>query len=43
MRCDPKPMARGELFSGGEIGMSERVFSDNLAAMRDSDDAARPL
>ena len=40
MRRDPEAVARGELFAGGEIGVAERVFSDDLAAMRDSDDAA---
>ena len=40
MRCDPKPVARGELFAGSEVGMSERVFGDDLAAMGDGDDAA---
>ena len=43
MRCDPKPVARGELFAGVEIGVAERVFGDDLAAMRDGDDAARLL
>jgi hypothetical protein len=43
MRCDPKAVARGELFAGGEIGMAERVFGDHLAAMRDGDNAARLL
>jgi hypothetical protein len=43
MRRDPKPVPWGELFTGREIGMSERVFGDDLAAMRDGDDAARLL
>src|ERR1700681_1114571 len=40
MRRDPKPVAWGKLFAGSQVGMAERVFSDDLAAMRDSDDAA---
>src|SRR5260370_42228163 len=43
MRCDPKPVAWGEPFAGGEVGVAERIFGDNLTAMRDSDDAARLL
>jgi hypothetical protein len=27
-------------FAGSEIGMAERIFSEDLAAMRDCDDAA---
>jgi hypothetical protein len=38
MRCDPKPVAWGKLFAGRQVGVAERVFSDDLAAMRDSDD-----
>src|SRR5260370_10350456 len=40
MRCDPKPVARRQLFAGREVGVAERVFGDDLAAMRDGDDAA---
>ena len=43
MRCDPKPVARGELFAGIEIGVAERMFGDDLVAMHDRDDAARLL
>jgi hypothetical protein len=40
MRCDPKPVAWGELFAGSEVGVAERGFSDDPAPMRDGDDAA---
>ena len=40
MRGDPKPVARGQLFAGFEIGVAERMFGDDLAAIRDRDDAA---
>src|SRR5258707_13853615 len=40
MRRDPKPVAWGKLFPGSQVGVAERVFSDDLAAMRDSDEAA---
>src|SRR5882757_6731682 len=40
MRRDPKPVAWGKLFAGRQVGVTECVFSDDLAAMRDSDDAA---
>src|SRR6266550_2691121 len=40
MRRDPKPVAGGKLFTASQVGEAERVFSDDLAAMRDSDDAA---
>jgi hypothetical protein len=43
MRGDPKPVARGQLFAGFEIGVAERMFGDDLAAMRDRDDATGPL
>ena len=43
MRSDPEAVARGELFAGGEIGVAEREFRDDLAAIRDRDDAAGPL
>jgi hypothetical protein len=39
MRRNPKPVAWGELFAGSKIGMAERVFSDDLATMRDRDNA----
>jgi hypothetical protein len=40
MRCDPKAVARGQLFAGDEVGRPEGVFGNDLAAMRDRDDAA---
>jgi hypothetical protein len=43
MRRDPKPVAWGQLFAGGEVGVAERVFGDDLAAMGDSDDTAGSL
>src|SRR6202165_3859116 len=43
MRCDPKPVAWGKLLAANEVGVAERVFADDLAAMRDGDDAARLL
>jgi hypothetical protein len=36
-------VARGQLFAGGEIGMPECVLGDELAAVRDGDDAPRLL
>jgi hypothetical protein len=35
MRGDPEPVTWRELFAGNEVGMAERVFGDDLAAMRD--------
>src|ERR1700687_5294863 len=43
MGGDPKPVAWGKPFAASEVGVAERVFSDNLTAMGDSDDAARLL
>jgi hypothetical protein len=40
MRGDPEPVTRGQLFAGGEIGVAERMFGDDVAAMRDRNDAA---
>jgi hypothetical protein len=35
-----KPVAWGELFAGSEVGVAERGFGDDLAPMRNGDDAA---
>ena len=43
MRSDPEAVARGEFFAGDEIGVAERVFGNDLAAMRDGDNTARLL
>src|SRR5580704_11434454 len=43
MRCDPKPVARGEPFLGVEIGVAECMLSDDLVAIHDREDAARLL
>src|SRR4051812_7884530 len=43
MRSDAKPVARGQRLAGSEIGMAERVFGDDLAAVCDSQDAAGML
>src|SRR5258708_27625085 len=43
MRCDAKAVACGELFARGEVGMAECGFGDDLATMRDCDDAAGVL
>src|SRR5260221_14227958 len=43
MRCALKPVAWGELFASRQIGVARRVFGDDLAAMGDRDDTARPL
>jgi hypothetical protein len=43
MGRDPEAVARRQLFAGGEIGNAERMFGDDLTAMRDRDDAAGPL
>src|SRR5258708_6415897 len=43
MRCDPKPVAWGELFASSQVGVAGRVFGDDLAAMGDRDDTAGPL
>jgi hypothetical protein len=43
VRGDPKPVPRRQLLAGVEVGGSEGVFGDDLAAVGDSDDAARLL
>jgi hypothetical protein len=40
VRGDPKPVPRRQLLAGVEVGGSEGVFGDDLAAVGDSDHAA---
>src|SRR4029079_15915514 len=40
MGGDPKAVARRELLAGVDIGKTERVFGNDLAAMTDRDDDA---